>query len=395
MRYRIETERENLFDVNMMIAMRVRLNDMPPFECISDAFYKAVRTYEILCSRVVIEDSGEAFYVDCDTPGSSFAESVLSFEELINVNEKIRFKVEDGEYIRGFSTSDGIVFLMHHLGGDGKSLLFFIESFMRILSGEEVSKIGFGRLAVSDMPEESKLPKLYELLINHWNKKWAKVRRVFTFEDLDRAFNDFWKEHETVTTLTEYGKPELDRMIKESKKAGSSLMSYLIADLIKDWKFKADVGLAVDGRQDNSRLMGNYATGIHVNYRFDKTISVCMNAVRFNRLMRSKLSDPRVRYSVLHFVGRLDPTLIDSVCLEAVGAYHSRLSSQFAEIMSYGKKKRDLSITNLMRADIPVSYGEYEIKDIAFVPPVVSYGKNLYGIITVNDRMIISHHTYK
>ena len=108
MRYRIETERENLFDVNMMIAMRVRLNDMPPFECISDAFYKAVRTYEILCSRVVIEDSGEAFYVDCDTPGSSFAESVLSFEELINVNEKIRFKVEDGEYIRVFSTSDGI-----------------------------------------------------------------------------------------------------------------------------------------------------------------------------------------------------------------------------------------------------------------------------------------------
>ena len=48
-----------------------------------------------------------------------------------------------------------------------------------------------------------------------------------------------------------------------------------------------------------------------------------------------------------------------------------------------------------MRADIPVSYGEYEIKDIAFVPPVVSYGKNLYGIITVNDRMIISHHIYK
>ena len=194
MRYRIETERENLFDVNMMIAMRVRLNDMPPLECLSDAFYKAVRTYEILCSRIVIEDSGEAFYIDCDTPVSSFAKSVLSFEELINVNEKIRFKIEDGEYIRGFLSSDGIVFLMHHLGGDGKSLLFFIETFMRILSGEEVSKVPFGRLAVSDMPEDSKLPKFYELLINHWNKKWSKVRRVFKIEDLDRAFNDYWTE---------------------------------------------------------------------------------------------------------------------------------------------------------------------------------------------------------
>ena len=63
--------------------------------------------------------------------------------------------------------------------------------------------------------------------------------------------------------------------------------------------------------------------------------------------------------------------------------------------MNYGQnvKKKDLSITNLMRSDIRTEFGKFRISDIAFVPPVVSYGKNLIGIITVNDKMIVTHHT--
>ncbi len=395
MRYKIETERENLFDVNMMIAMRVRLKTAVQFNMCKRAFDCAVGCHEILNSRVVIEENGDAFYVDCDSPKSSFTQSELSFEELINLNEKIRFRIENGEYIRGYYSSDGIVFLMHHLGGDGKSLLFFIETFMKILSGGSVAKVPFGRLAVSDLPADSKLPYFYELFIKSWNRKWSKVRRVFSFEDMDRAFNDFWKTHETQTTINLFDKDALDKMKKESKDAGCSLTSYLIADILRNMPFSADVGLAVDGRIDDSRLMGNYATGIHVKYRFDQKRSIGENAAKFNELMRPKLNDPRVRYSVLHIVGRMDPTLIDTLSLESSGCYHSKLTARFREIMSYGKKKRDLSITNLMKDVIPNKFGEYEIEDIAFVPPVVSYGKNLYGIITVGDRMIFTHHTYK
>ena len=395
MRYKIETERENLFDVNMTIAMRVRLKTAVQFDMCKRAFDRAVSVYEILNSRVVIEENGDAFYVDCVSPRSSFTLSELSFEELINANEKIRFKIEDGEYIRGYYSHDGLVFLMHHLGGDGKSLLFFIETFMKILSGESVSKVPFGRLSVSDLPVDSKLPYFYELLIKSWNRKWSKVRRVFTFEDMDRAFNEFWKIHETQTTVTVYDRDALDRIKKESKDAGCSLTSYLISGMLKDMPINADVGLAVDGRLDDSRLMGNYATGIHVKYRFDQKKSIGENAGKFNDLMRPKLNDPRARYSVLHIVGGMDPTLIDTLSLESSGGYHSKLTSRFREIMSYGKKKRDLSITNLMKDIIPNKYGKYEIEDIAFVPPVVSYGRNLYGIITVGDRMTVTHHTYK
>ena len=63
--------------------------------------------------------------------------------------------------------------------------------------------------------------------------------------------------------------------------------------------------------------------------------------------------------------------------------------------MNYGKKKKDLSITNLMRVDIRTDYGGFRIRDIAFVPPVVSYGENLIGIITLNDTMIVTQHIYE
>ena len=395
MRFRLETERENLFDVNMVIAMRVRIEGEVPFEQLEKAFHKTVDAYEILNSRIVIEDNGDAFYVDCENPGSSFKESLLGFEDLINANEKVRFRIEEGEYIRGFLSPDGIFFLMHHLGGDGKSLLYFIETFMSILSGEEIEKVPFANLPVSGLPADSGMPYLYKLFVKSWNKRWTKMKRVFNYEDMDEAYRKFWPTHKTKTVITEYGKDALNDLLAGSKEAGCSLTAYLVALWIREMPFRADVGFAVDGRLSDERTMGNFATGIHINYRYNDKISVGENASKINKLMKKKLTDPKVRYSVLQLVGNLDPTLIDTLSLEAIGAYHTRETARFADIMCYGKNKRDLSITNLMKADIRTEYGNFRIKDIAFVPPVVSYGTNLIGIITVNDTLIVTRHIYE
>lgn len=395
MRFRLETERENLFDVNMVIAMRVRIEGEVPFEQLEKAFHKTVDAYEILNSRIVIEDNGDAFYVDCENPGSSFKESLLGFEDLINANEKVRFRIEEGEYIRGFLSPDGIFFLMHHLGGDGKSLLYFIETFMSILSGEEIEKVPFANLPVSGLPADSGMPYLYKLFVKSWNKRWTKMKRVFNYEDMDEAYRKFWPTHKTKTVITEYGKDALNDLLAGLKEAGCSLTAYLVALWIREMPFMADVGFAVDGRLSDERTMGNFATGIHINYRYNDKISVGENASKINKLMKKKLTDPKVRYSVLQLIGNLDPTLIDTLSLEAIGAYHTRETARFADIMCYGKNKRDLSITNLMKADIRTEYGNFRIKDIAFVPPVVSYGTNLIGIITVNDTLIVTRHIYE
>ncbi|MCR5848244.1 MAG: hypothetical protein K6G75_09025, partial [Lachnospiraceae bacterium] len=382
MRKIIETERVDLFDVSMMITMCVRINRSPSYDELNKAFKKACNVHEILNSKVIIENSGDAYYIENDRSVNSFEETQLTLTGLIDLNEKRRFRIEDGEFLRGFNSPDGIVFMMHHLGGDGKSLLYFIETFMRCLDGEEPEKLPLRNLTLKDLPKESSLPFFYEWLIYYWNKKWSKEKKNFVFDDLEKSHNSFWDKHHSELGIVKYEKDELDNLLKNAKESGVSLTSYLITDMIKDCGKKMDIGLAVDGRQDKNRNMGNQATGISVQYRYDMKKSVGENARAVHALMQKKLTKDKYRYFVLQFMGKLDPSLKDALNLEHSGYFHSKASSKVAEILGYGDKVRDLSITNLTKADIPLSYGNTGIEEIIFIPPVVSYAVNVIGIVT-------------
>ena len=90
-----------------------------------------------------------------------------------------------------------------------------------------------------------------------------------------------------------------------------------------------------------------------------------------------------------------EPTLVDAVNLEFAGHFHSRTTERLAKILGYGQNTKDISITNLTRLDIPVEYGEYRLADLIFVPPVVSYGKNIIGMVTVGDHLNTTYHYYQ
>ena len=394
MRYKIETERVDLFDVNIIITMVVRLEKQVSSEELSAAFDKAIRVHEVLNSKVIIEETGEAFYTDNDTPRSSFNVTQMSLFELITQNEKIRFRIEEGEWIRGFDSPEGLVFMMHHLGGDGKSLLYFIETFMSALAGGTPAYVPFRNLTLDNLPADSKIPFFYEPIVRSWNRKWLKVKKVFTFEDLDKAHESFWKNHRTKTEITRYEGADLKQLIQSAKDADVTLTSYLIAEMSKDIPGKTDAGLAVDGRTDGNRSMGNQATGISVEFSYDAGKSVADNARTVQKLMKKKLSNDRYRYFVLQFMGRLDDTLKDALNLEHAGYFHSSISSYLAELLGYGSKARDISVTNLTRADIPLEYGDHRITEIIFIPPVVSYAKNVIGIVTAGDVMYVTRHIY-
>ncbi len=392
MKYKIDTERVDLFDVSIVITMCVKIKPMPSFEALETAFEKACKLNEVLNSKVVIEADGEAFYVDNGKNSNSICKTEKGLTELIYENEKKRFRIEDGEFMRSFVSPDGLIFIMHHLGGDGKSLVYFIETFMNCLAGIDCGYRPFKNLALEDLPKDSGIPFAFRLLCDLWNKKWKKDKKVFNFPDMDEAYERFWESHGTHVEIREYMKGELDQLLGRAKAAHVSLTSLLVCDMLKNFDGKADVGFAVDGRQDGNRLMGNQATGISITYRYDRKKTFDRNAAAIHKLMQKKLSDNRYRFFVLHFMGRLDPTLKDALNLEHAGCFSSKISSKIADYLGYGEKVKDISITNLTRVDIPTKYGEYAIEQMAFVPPVVSYAKNVIGIVTVGDRMTVVDH---
>lgn len=395
MRYPIVTERADLFDVSIVITMLVNIDPMPSYGKLCDAFYKACSCHEVLNSRVVIEDSGEAFYVDNDEPLNSITKTDLSVAELINDNEGRRFKIENGEFIRAFLSPDGLVIMMHHLGGDGKSLLYFIETLMKCVEGEPCERVPFRNLSLDDLPEGSTMPFFYSVLTDSWNRKWKRESRVFDYKIMDKAYDEYWSDHKTKIEVKEYKGESLQKMLTASKNAGVSLTSYLITGMIKDDPKKLDIGLAVDGRSDGNRSMGNQATGISVTYRYNAGKSFEDNCREVHKIMRKKLDNDKYRYFFLRFMGKLHSTLKDALNLEHAGVFTSSVSSKVADLLGYGDKVKDISITNLTRADICLDYGEFKISRITFIPPVVSYAKNVFGIVTAGDVMTVVRHVYE
>lgn len=92
-----------------------------------------------------------------------------------------------------------------------------------------------------------------------------------------------------------------------------------------------------------------------------------------HRKVQKKLSDPKHRYFILQFMPLFCPTPIDSILSHTYDLYENETTRRLAEVMGYkGGKTRELGITNLTRLDIPDTYGRYRIRNVVFIPPVVS-----------------------
>ena len=353
--YPIKSERGDLFDVNMIIVMMVRLKGPLSFEKISSAFSAAVSNNEVLNMRVDLSEEGISSYVENDAPESFIRETDENLDEVRKREEKKRFRIEEGEFIRAFARKEteeewALLFLMHHLGGDGKSLTYFIEDMMKALSGQDLTYKKFVPVDI----KEKRIDKISTLLAKYYNRKWSG--RVYGWTDLDKAYEVYWKDKETVIDIKEIPKEEMQEIRNRLHEAGAGFTSYLAALYAKDFDRQVDIGYAVDARSDGNRSMSNQATGISVKYRYDRSKDIYTNAKAIQELMDKKLKDPKKRFYVLNFMSLVDPTLVDAVDLVHAGTEDDKTAKNFARLLGFTDNKRDISITNLTVLDIPDRY---------------------------------------
>ena len=144
-------------------------------------------------------------------------------------------------------------------------------------------------------------------------------------------------------------------------------------------------GIPVSIREENEG-MSNQTSGIAVNYRYDKRKPFEENLRILHKRIYKKLSHNNTKYFVLLFVASLCPSLVDSVLLQTHGCYADSLSEKLAEIMGYtDKNSRDIGVTNLGVIDIPADSGNFEVEDLLFIPPKISYAKEVAGVSTFGD----------
>lgn len=177
--------------------------------------------------------------------------------------------------------------------------------------------------------------------------------------------------------------------MKNECKNGVTLNSLLIAKLLKEFPKIKIIGIPLSIREDN-KSMSNKTSGISLKYLYNPQKSFDKNLTQIHKKIYKKLSDNNTKYYVLLFIAKLCPSLIDSVLLQTYGCYQNKLSEKMAKVMLYtGNNGPDLGVTNLTRIDIPSGFGSFKVSDILFIPPKVSYSRQVIGVSCFGDKLTV------
>jgi len=392
----IYSERVDLFEPNIYIEFLVPITGYPSTDQLIFAVKKAFAANEATMSKIVLEN-GVAFYERVPESGCKVTVTKEDWKAIIRANEKIPFSIDKGEMMRVFIRSNDeecFLFIMaHHLVGDGKSITYFIEDIMKVLSGQKLTDKPLHLITKDSFPKKSGLPLWVKIYVNFFNQKWKKAGRDFSWEDYYRIHNAYWKERSSVNIYEHFSTEMVNKIHTHAKETGVSFNSFLATAFLEANRNCHTLGMAVDARIDGNRCMSNQATGISVDMIYSDKVSFDENARRLHQNIYKKLNRPVMKYFVLQFMPLFIPTLVDSVLLHTYGLYQNKTTEKLAGVMGYTKgKTRELGITNLTKLDIPNIYGSYGIQNVQFIPPVVSYARHIVGVATMEDGMTITYH---
>ena len=393
----IDSERANLFEPNIYIHLFVQIQGNPAVDDLAKAVTAAFTKNEVTMSKIVLENDGTAYYEKMNESGCKISITKDNWQDVIRENEKIPFNINQGELIRVFVISaDGKVSLLimaHHLVGDGKSIVYFLEDVMKSLSGEELKYKPLYLFTKDYFPLQSGLSLYMKLYVNKFNRKWRKNGRVFTWENYYDIHEAYWKKRSSQTICKTFSPAEMNQLRLNAKAVGITVNSYIITAFLYANKNKRIVGIPVDIRLNQNRSMSNQTGGIRIDHIYSDKQSFSENAKQIHDKVQKKLKNPVKKYFILRFISLFIPTLIDSVLLHTYGLFQSKTTQKLAGILGYTTDKANhLGISNLARLDIPDEYGSYKITNIIFVPPAISYAKNSIGISTIGNEMAISYH---
>lgn len=388
----ITSERANLFEPNVYIAMVVKIEGIFSPEAVSTAIQAAYTANESTMSKIVLDNNGEAYYEMLGESGCKIIIDDRSWEEIIKASENKPFDLKDGELVRTFVVTEGnditLLIHAHHLAGDGKSILILINDILNSLNGKAPC---FKPLVLIDhdyLRKRAGLPFGIKIFVRSMNSKWLKMNKTFSWDDYYAVHKKYWSSHSSDLVIRTCNVDEL----KKKCVNGVTINSLLITEMLKNSPGSKITGIPVSIREDNES-MSNQTSGISVEYPYNDSMTFEENLTEMHKLIYKRLNSASKKYFVLLFVTSLFPTLLDSVVLQANGCYSDSISEKMAEVMGYiDNKKCDIGVTNLGIIHFPDSVDKIKVRDIVFIPPKISYSKKVVGVSTFGGKLTVCRH---
>ncbi len=440
---------------------------LPDFR-LEAAITEAMKANEILNCRIVLSGSGDAFYETMENPVISIHPVEDNFEEVVCRQQKIVFDLEHGELIRFFIKripgGSRMYMIAHHLAGDGLSMAHLVDDILRALSGEKLTFKPVELFSLDSLPKDSQLSGLMRFMMGRLNKKWRKTGKVFSFDDYRRMFSQYWEMRDAEIFTKQISREKMDSILSEIKKNHITFNSVLTTAVLQAMAQKVtpaiereavqeaqhraeqgtkqgtaqeteqgaqtagqckhrarqavDVGMAVDIRQNGYAGMGNFTSGISIQYAYDSTKDFWLNAQKVHALIYTKLDSNVKKYFLNQFMGALDPTLIDSAYFSAFDRYENKTAKTIARMFGYNGHPKGISMTNLAKIPVSSTYSASAPADLAcranptpdsadcsrssysagnfyVVPPLVPNARRIFGMATQGGVLSMTLHVSK
>lgn len=278
-----------------------------------------------------------------------------------------------------------VIFIAHHLLGDGRSILNLVCEFANCYLSGETPMLAEENLILSidELPKGSQLSSVNKLIIGYANRKWKHERHTVSYEDY-RKFEREFIANNPVSYLEEVWEPtKTEEVLRKCHEHGVSLNDYLIAAMMLKEKTNRVVA-AVDIRRHLSRYkagaLGNYAsaTAIEVSSKSKDIWNIAKSA---SERIKKNISNPKKLMMILACYLNMKPELIDAAAISVMGEFNSNAGEFIGSVILGYKKRNGYSVTNLGNVDNP------NIVEAMFIPPASPANVKTVGILSVNHRL--------
>ena len=390
----ILTERTHLFSPSIKVAVVVNIEGTVSFTMLEESIKKAVAANEILCCTIGLDPDGNAYYRPSEKPRYTLSLSKGPWETLVAQQESLPCNLEEGPLLDCFVLQQvpevQLLLVAHHLVGDGLSLALFVQDILQALAGNPLVFKPLSILSPSSVGDASNLGGLMRFLLERQNRSWRKTGKVFLFSDYQRMVQSYWANREIQITHQRIQDETLTALLHFAKKWNLTLNSVIAAALFKVKAERAKLGLAVSVRPEGYQGMGNYASGISVQYRYNAQKDFTENAQAIQKLIQKKTKNDSSKYFLLRFLQGIDSTLIDAAYFAAYDGYDHPIAKRMQRMFGYQGKPSQIGLSNLMLLPIQEHYQAYRISHFCFVPPLVPNNDSIMGVATLGSSMELS-----
>ncbi len=401
---KIKADRHYLFDPVAHIIMRVEISGTPTVADLERAIMVSLKEHDILNARILMDSDGDCYYVPLESdviPDIQVCYEKVGMEEFVNCQYKKEFDIQNGELVRfvigQYADETELFVVMHHLGGDGKSMLILIENILENLQSgavlDEGKKDRF--VKVMDVEYASKYVEMNELIkvaLDDMNAKWRKENRIFDISKRTEIFREFWSEREVQVNLISLDSDALNVILEQCRHYGVTFNNLLYTIIIKSQRENNKTGIIADVREEGNVQMGNYVDIFAMEESYNDKLSFWENVVSIDSIVKNYT---RERGKLL--LGSMIRNNIENGLADArfFKGCRCKVVDDYDDTFFVGKNGMPILLSNIGVAKIKKDFGKYSIKKITFISPIALHTWCNIAVLTINNTLVLNVLTMK